>query len=256
MKLTILGCSGSVPGPGNPASGYLVESGDTRIALDLGNGTFGALQRHLDPFDLDAVLLSHLHPDHCADFAALTVFRRYHPAKPHDTAERRLPVFAPAEAPSRLAALYAPSARELAETDLTDVYDFSAHSGEPARIGPFEIHAVPLDHVCEGWGLRIAADDRVLAYTGDTGPCDGLGELAQGADVLLSEASWPDSPDAPPGIHLSGRQAAEAAKGGGVGRLLLTHLQPWTDPEVILAEARDGFDGPVELVEAGREYTV
>lgn len=74
--------------------------------------------------------------------------------------------------------------------------------------------------------------------------------------MLLSEASWPDSPDAPPGIHLSGRQAAEAAKGGGVGRLLLTHLQPWTDPEVILAEARDGFDGPVELVEAGREYTV
>ena len=256
MKLTILGCSGSVPGPDSPASGYLVESGGTRIVLDLGNGTLGALQRHLDPFDLDALLLSHLHPDHCADVAALTVLRRYHPAPPYDPAQRRLPVFAPEEAPSRLAALYAPSAAELAETDLGDVYDFTALSAGPVRIGAFEIHAVPVAHVCTGWGFRIAAEGRVLAYTGDTGPCHELTELAQGADVLLAEASWPDSPEAPEGVHLSGKQAAEVAKGSGVGTLLLTHLQPWTDPDVIAREAAARFEGPTEVVAAGRTYVV
>ena len=82
MRLTVLGCSGSGPGPISPASGYLVEAGDARLVLDLGNGTFGALQRHSDPWQLDAVLFSHLHPDHCADFTALVVYRRYHPHAP------------------------------------------------------------------------------------------------------------------------------------------------------------------------------
>ncbi|MGH3539116.1 MAG: MBL fold metallo-hydrolase, partial [Pseudonocardiaceae bacterium] len=67
MLLTVLGCSGSVPGPESPASGYLLRAGDTSVLLDLGNGTFGALQRYLDPFTLDGLILSHLHPDHCAD---------------------------------------------------------------------------------------------------------------------------------------------------------------------------------------------
>lgn len=256
MKLTILGCSGSVPGPDSPASGYLVEAGDTRIVLDLGNGTLGTLQRFADPFDLDAVLLSHLHPDHCADFAALTVLRRYHPAPPHDPRQWRLPVFGPEEAPDRLAALYEPSAAERVGSDLSDVYEFRPPPVEPIRIGAFEVRAVPMTHVCPSWGLRVTAEGRVLAYTGDTGPCGALTDLARDADVLLSEASWPDFPEAPDGLHLSGRQAAEVATGTGVGRLLLTHLQPWVDRRAVLDEARTHFDGPSELVRAGHSYDV
>src|SRR5690606_3522451 len=124
MRLVVLGCSGSGPGPDSPASGYLVEAGDARIVLDLGNGTFGALQRHVDPWRLDAVASSHLPPDHCADFTALVVHRRYHPHPPYDAAARPLAVHAPAEAPDRFAAAYAPSAAERAETDLTDVFAF------------------------------------------------------------------------------------------------------------------------------------
>lgn len=254
MKLTILGCSGSVPGPDSAASGYLITEGDTRVVLDLGNGTLGALQRFADPLSIDAVLLSHLHPDHCADVAALTVLRRYHPAA-RERAER-LPLVAPAEAPSRLAALYAASSAELAEADLSDVFEFRPPPETPVRIGPIEVRAVPVQHVAPAWGFRVEAGGRVLAYTGDTGPCDGLHELAQNADVLLAEASWPDSADAPDGVHLSGRQAAEVAKGGNVDRLLLTHLQPWTDHGAVLDEATASFGGEVALVEAGREYRV
>lgn len=256
MKLTILGCSGSVPGPESPASGYLVEAGDTRIVLDLGNGTLGTLQRFADPFTLDALLLSHLHPDHCADFAALTVLRRYCPNPLRDPRERPLPVFGPDESRSRLSALYASGSAELAATDLSDVFEFSALPVEPMRIGAFEVRAVPMAHVCPAWGIRLAAEGRVLAYTGDTGPCGALSELAEDADVLLSEASWTDFADAPADVHLSGRQAGEAAKAAGARRLLLTHLQPWSDREAVLAEARASFPGDSDLVAAGRTYEI
>ncbi|GAA0539305.1 MBL fold metallo-hydrolase [Saccharopolyspora subtropica] len=256
MKLTILGCSGSFPGPDSPSSGYLLESGGTRIALDLGNGTLGAMQRFIDPFELDAVFLTHLHPDHCADFGALTVLRRYHPNPPYDPTVHRLPVIAPENAPERFAALYAPNAEELAETDLSDVFEFVPISPEPVRIGAFEVRAVPVAHLCPAWGFRVAAEGRVLAYTGDTGPCPQLTELAADADVLLSEASWADFPDAPDGVHLSGRQAAGVATAAGARRLLLTHVVPWADRDAILTEAKAAFDGPAELVAADRTYDI
>ncbi|MBK0870035.1 MULTISPECIES: MBL fold metallo-hydrolase [unclassified Saccharopolyspora] len=255
MKLTILGCSGSLPRPDSPASGYLVESAGSRIVLDLGSGSIGTLQRFADPFALDGLFLTHLHPDHCADFGGLTVLRRYHPDPPFDAREHRLPVFGPPEAADRLARLYAPSSAELGDTDLSDVFEFGGVD-EPMRAGAFEVTALPMDHLCPSWGFRVRSEDRVLAYTGDTGPCAELGELARDADVLLAEASWPDAPDRPDGVHLSGAQAGRVAKQAGVRKLLLTHLQPWTDAGEILREATAEFDGPVEVVEAARSYQV
>ncbi|HVV09942.1 MBL fold metallo-hydrolase [Amycolatopsis sp.] len=252
MRLTILGCSGSIPGPGTAASGYLLEADGFLLAVELGNGTFAQLQARHDPFDLDALAFTHLHPDHCADFTALTVLRRYHPAPPYDVHEKRLPVYGPENAPQRLAKAYAPNDTELAETDLSDVYEFHP-IGRSAKIGPFELSAVPVDHPTEAFGLRVRHGDRTLAYTGDTGPCAALDELARGADVLLCEASWTDAPERPDGVHLSGRQAGELARRAGVGRLLLTHIAPWSDRGAILAEARAEFPGAV-LVEQGTGY--
>jgi ribonuclease BN (tRNA processing enzyme) len=257
MKLLVLGCSGSGPGPSSPASGYLVEAGDVRLVLDLGNGTVGALQRHLDPWRLDAVAFSHLHPDHCADFSALVVHRRYHPFAPADAG--RLPVFAPADAPDRFAAAYAPSSAERAETDLTDAFDFHAHA--PAvTIGDVTLRTAAVDHPCEAYALRVEHGGRSLVYSGDTGPCEGLVELARGADVLLCEATWPhvtsvwDEP--PTGVHLSGRQAGDHATAAGVGRLLLTHVPPWFDADELRTEAEAAFDGDVTVVAADAEYEI
>jgi ribonuclease BN (tRNA processing enzyme) len=260
MELIVLGCSGSGPSAASPASGYLVRAGGAAVVLDLGNGAFGALQRHLDPFDLDAVAFSHLHPDHCADFTALAVHRRYHPRKPYDPAARPLPVHAPAEAPERFAMAYAPSAQERAETDLTDVFAFHpVTDGTSAAVGDVRLDARAVDHLCEAYALRVEHAGRSLVYSGDTGPCDALVELAEGADALLCEATWPHTglwDEPPPGVHLSGRQAGEHAAKAGVGRLLITHVAAWYDREAILAEARAAFDGPVELVEAGGSYPV
>jgi len=210
MRLIVLGCSGSGPGPTSPASGYLVQAGATHLTLDLGNGTFGALQRHLDPWSLDAAVFSHLHPDHCADFTALAVHRRYHPRPPYDPSARPLPVFAPVEAPTRFAAAYAPSAAERAETDMTDVFAFHPLTdGCSVEIAGVTVRAGAVDHTCEAYALRVEHEGRCLVYSGDTGPCEGLVETARGADVLLCEASWPhvtESWDEPPrGVHMSGR---------------------------------------------------
>lgn len=255
MRLTILGCSGSVPGPGEPASGYLLDADGFRLGLEFGNGVFAELQRRCDPFDLGALVLSHLHPDHCADVTAMTVLRRYHPAPPYDPTERKLPVYAPANAPARLAMAYAPDETELAGTDLSDVYEFHALPAEPVKIGPFEVSAVPVDHPTEAFGVRVRHDGATFAYTGDTGPCDTLDGLVRGADVLLAEASWTDAPERPAGVHLSGRQAGELARDAGVERLLITHVAPWTDRDAILAEARGVFPA-AELAERDAVYDV
>jgi ribonuclease BN (tRNA processing enzyme) len=260
VRLTVLGCSGSGPGPTSPASGYLVSAGATRLLLDLGNGTFGALQRHLDPWALDAAVLSHLHADHCADMANLVVHRRYHPAPPPEVAP--LPVYAPADAADRLAAAYAASAEERGTTDLSDVLDFRpvADGGTVGGAG-VGLRATPVEHPVPAYAVRVEHGGASLVYSGDTGPCAGLVELARGVDVLLCEASWPHVvpgrwEEPPSGLHLSGRQAGEHAKAAGVGRLLLTHVPPWVDPAAQLAEAREAFDGPVELVAADATYEI
>lgn len=258
MLLTVLGCSGSVPGADAPTSGYLVEAGGFLLGLELGNGTLAAMQRVRDPFALDALLFSHLHPDHCADFSALTVIRRYHPDPPADCRAKRLPVYAPREAPERFVAAYCPDEAERRSEDLSDVYEFRALAPETVHIGPFEVTAISAAHPCESFSFRISHGGRSLVFTGDTGPAGmtGLVGLAAGADVLLSEASWTHAEGRPTDLHLSGLDAGQLAKRAGVGRLLVTHVPPWTDREAVLAEARAEYPGETVLVRQGSSYRI
>ena len=252
MRLTVLGCSGSMPAPDSPAAGYLVRADGFALGLDLGNGTLGAMQQHVDPFRLGGLVLSHLHPDHCADVSALHVYLCYHPEPL--VPRVRLPLYGPSETASRLAAAAAPSAADLATTDLSDAFDIRPLGGPSVHIGPFELTSAPVAHPCESYAVRVEHGGTSLVYTGDSGPCDELSKLAAGADVLLAEATWTDHPSRPRDVHLSGLQAGRLAATAGVGRLLLTHVAPWTERSAVLAEARQVFDGPVELVGAGLSY--
>jgi ribonuclease BN (tRNA processing enzyme) len=256
VRLTVLGCSGSAPGPHEPTSGYLLEADGFALGLELGNGTLAELSAVRDPLTLDALMFSHLHPDHCADFSALTVLRHWHPHPPADSAEHRLPVYAPVEAPDRFAAAYAADRAERETTDMTDVYDFRTLTPGTHTVGPFAIQAFAVTHPCETYGFRFTHAGRTLAYTADTGVCDALDDLASGVDVLLGEASWTHSADRPAGVHLSGRELGELAARAQVGHLLITHIAPWTDRRAVLAEAGAAFDGAVELVTRGGRYTV
>lgn len=251
MRLTVVGCSGSFPGPSSPASSYLLTADDAagrtwRLVLDLGNGALGPLQRHTRITDVDAVLLSHLHPDHFLDLCGVYVALRY---DPDGEAPGRLPVWGPAGTASRLAEAYgAPEGRGMGEQlDVREWVD-----GEPVRIGPFEVTPRRVLHPVPAFGLRVSGpgadgEQRVLAYTGDTDDCPALDELAGGVDLLLSEAAFHEGRDDVRGIHLTGRRAGQVAARAGVGRLVLTHLPPWNDPQRTLAEAAQTWTGPTEL---------
>ena len=261
MRLIVLGCSGSGPGPDSPASGYLIEAGTTRLTLDLGNGTLGALQRHADPWALGAVVFSHLHPDHCADFPSLVVHRRYHPRPPYDPGGTPLPVHAPAGAHTRFARAYAPSEREYATTDLTDVFAFhDLAAGAPVTVGTgpdaVTVTAYPVVHPCPSFALRLEHAGTVLTYSGDTAACDGLVEAARDADLFLCEASWPHGDGNPSGVHLSGREAGEQATAAGARRLVVTHVPAWYDRDDLATEAKSAFDGPVEPAFPDAEFGV
>ena len=250
MRLTIVGCSGSFPGPESAASCYLVEApydGRTyRLLLDLGNGALGALQRHVDPLDVDAIALSHLHADHFFDLASMYVYRRYHPKAPHP----RIPVLGPAGTAARLARAY-----DLPEEPgMNGEFAFTTWPGGTVELGPFQVRVERVAHPVEAYGMRISTDGSVLAYSGDTGPCAALESLAAGADALLAEAAFVESVEHPADLHLTGRDAAEHAARAGVRRLLLTHIPPWNDPAEVWSDARPAFDGPLDLAAAGASY--
>jgi ribonuclease BN (tRNA processing enzyme) len=252
MDLTIVGCSGSLAGPESPASCYLVraehEGRTWQVVLDLGSGALGALQRHTDPMSLDAVLLSHLHPDHCLDLTGLRVMRAHGPAP----ADGDLLVHGPEGTDERMARAYG----VLGPERMQGMAFVDLHDAVPFTVGPFSVTPYAVLHPVPTFGFRIAADGVVLAYTGDTDTCPRLGPLMQDADLVLSEASYLEGRDTGRGVHLTAHRAATAARDAGARRLMLTHLPPWTRAEDAVAEASQVWAGEVEVARPGQTVRV
>jgi ribonuclease BN (tRNA processing enzyme) len=242
VRLTVVGCSGSIPGPTSCSSCYLVEHDGFRVVVDMGHGSLGALQKHCAIDDIDAIVLSHLHPDHFIDLTALYVAHRY---GPYEFAGR-IPVLGPTGTAEQLASAYGMRSHK----GLTASFDFR-ELAVAAGIGPFRVRAERVAHPIEAYAVRLEAAGGSLVYSGDTGPCRALDDLASGADVLLAEASFIDGDDNPPDLHLTGRQAGAVAAAAGVGRLVLTHVPPWHDPEVAGREAASVFPGQIDLATPG-----
>lgn len=249
MRITVIGCSGSYPGPDSPASCYLLEADDGdrtwRVLLELGNGSLGALHNHIDPLSVDAVLVSHLHPDHYMDLCGYYVLRRYGPTGPQPP----IPVWGPPGIADRMAYAY-----DLPlDPGMREDFDFHEYAG-PFEIGPFTVEPVAVDHPVAAFGLRISAGGATFGYSGDTAPCEGLDRVAHGVPLLIAEASFREGDDNPPHIHLTGADCGSVAKRMGVGRLVLTHIPPWFDKARALEEATGVFDGAVELARPGAVY--
>lgn len=251
MKLTVVGCSGSFAGPDSPASCYLLEApfeGRTyRLVLDLGSGALGALQRYCDLRDIDSIVLSHLHADHCFDLSGMYVVSKYHPGG----SLARIPVLAPAGTGDHLAMAYGIDE----PPGMTEQFDFlPCVDGETVQLGPFAVTARLVDHPVTAFALRIATGGHTVVYSGDTGPTETLVDLAGGADLFLCEASFVESADNPPNLHLTGAEAGDFATRAGVGRLLVTHIPAWTDRAEVEMDVKSTWDGPCELVSAGSTY--
>jgi ribonuclease BN (tRNA processing enzyme) len=228
VLLTVIGCSGSAPGPDSACSCYLIEQDGFALLLDVGNGASGPLQRHLAPRDVDAVILSHAHSDHYIDIGQLQYLRNVAAAPP-------LPIIAPSNLPGLVLMPHPES------------WAFTLPQSGPVRLGPLTARLARVAHgQMECWATRIGD---ALCYTADTEPCAALDELAGGCGVLLAEASGLDGDHLP--RHLTAGDAGRLAARSGTRLLVLTHLRPWQDHARLLAEAVAHAPCPVILAQPG-----
>jgi ribonuclease BN (tRNA processing enzyme) len=233
VELTVLGCSGSYGAPsGGACSGYLVRAGASIIWMDCGNGSFANLQQHVNPADLSAVIITHAHPDHCVDIYGLHVLYRYGLQKDC------LPVYAPEGVEKTLEGLVG---------KWTDTFDWKL-VGEGARecVGDTDLRFSRTDHPLPTVGVEVAQGGKRLLYTADTGPGWSVESFAPGADLVLSEATYQHDDIRAP-IHLSARQAGEAARAAQARRLMLTHLWPTLDPVASVEEGSEAYGHAVTL---------
>jgi ribonuclease BN (tRNA processing enzyme) len=262
MKLTIVGCSGSLSGPDSPASSYLVQAPyrdrTFSLLLDCGPGAMGALYRYLDPREVDAIALSHLHADHCLDLCGYYVAACYSPSAPWP----RRSVYGPTNAASRIAQAYEVPRGDSSASEHGPPIEahFDWRIWQPSqRIGPFTVRTVRVDHPVEAYAIRVEEDKpggATMVYSGDTGPSEALVQIANGVDLLLVESAFLDDPDNPDGMHLSGAQAAAIGQAAGVAAIVVTHIPPWYEPDRVLAEATPHFDGPVSLAKPGAVWDI
>jgi len=236
LDLTVLGCSGSYAGPGGACSGYLLDDGTTRVWVDAGSGTLANLQRHVAVADVDAVVLSHEHPDHWSDIEGWNNVLRF---VLHRTG---FPVYAPAGLRRRT---YRDTAPQMAWHDVT--------GGDTVSVGTMEFTFSRTDHRPETLGMRVDAGGRSLGYSADTGPAWSLQALGAGLDLALCEATL--SPDEEGTLqHLSARQAGSSAREAQAGRLVLTHLWATLDPEQSRREGSEAFGAAVDVASIGARY--
>lgn len=238
-RLTVLGSCGGFPEPGRACNGFLLEHADYTIVLDLGYGTLPRLLASRPGGDVDAIVITHEHPDHCIDLHAL--FRvRFYGSDRH----ARIPLYCPPGVLDRLAGIEP-------DVDLSVVFDLTPLPGS-CDIGPFRLTSTVLPHFVDNVGVRLQSRDLTLAYTGDTAPVPELAELGRDADLFIVEATDRPGEIARPARNLmTAAEAGHWAAAAGAGRLLLTHFWPGRDRRASIAAAREHYDGDVIAADEG-----
>lgn len=241
MRVTVIGGQGAWPTPDAGCSGYLLEAAGQRILIDPGWATFQALIRLVAPAEIDAVLVSHGHPDHCADLLPLLRARAL-----STPAADPLPIYAPAGALDHLLASDAVGAVQRA-AELVAVAD-----GSSVRIGAFDATFAELPHHVTNLGMRLRTDAATVSYTGDGGPDPAVIELASDADLHIAEATFPEPiTDEDAGLLTDLATAVEQGAVAGARQVLLTHLWPGLSYNEILRTRYRGTTPSVSVARPG-----
>ncbi|HWQ05925.1 MAG TPA: MBL fold metallo-hydrolase [Feifaniaceae bacterium] len=239
MYLTVLGRYGPYPRSGGACSGYLLEDGETRVLIDCGAGVFARLIEFVSPEELSAVVLSHLHYDHCSDLFVMR-YALDNQLPGADGEKRRMPLYAPEEPFEVISAL-------------TKNALFERHTvkGEDElQIGSLTFRFTPMAHPVPTNGMRITGSNgHSLFFTGDTKPFSGMSEAARGATALLADTCFVN--DSQQGPHLNAKEACAMAREAGVQTLYCTHLWGKEDTEEALKKEID-FPSAFVVQERGR----
>jgi ribonuclease BN (tRNA processing enzyme) len=260
VRFTILGRSPAVPNPGEACAGYLIEGGRTRVMVDVGPGTVAQLLRLCNPWELDAVIVSHMHTDHFLD---LVTMRYSFPWK--DEANPKLKVYMPPGATAQMETI----ARGIGIPEyFARSFAFFEHDGVSAiETGDLRFEPTSTVHFVPTWGFRMTArpgsEDGAgtIGYSADSSPTPNLDILAERADLFICEAALRKvTDDAPPPErrgHLVPEEAGEVAQRGGVGRLVLTHLPVNSDGGTwAVTQAATTYEGPVEVADTLKAWEV
>ncbi len=249
MQLDVIGAGPAYTDrPGATGAAYLVRAGGSSILLDLGQGSFPRLAGLLDPATLDAVVVSHLHPDHFIDLVPLRHYLRW------ELPRRRVRVLGPAGLDARLDGLHGEAGFAAAAFDIEPLAEAST------VVGSFTVRAARVHHTDSSFGFRVsladAPDGHGLVYSGDCGRAEDLDPLTRPGDTLLCEVSFGPGPVIPGAEHLDAPAVGSLARRVKAGRVLLTHLQMGYDRDATLAGVRALYDGPVDLVDPGFTATI
>jgi ribonuclease BN (tRNA processing enzyme) len=238
FSVSVLGTATPHPLPGRACSGYLLTAGDTRVWVDAGPGTLANLQCHITLHDVDAIWISHLHLDHCGDLLAAF----YALAYGNLGTRTPIPVYAPAGLERRLAGFF--DRPDMAEILAPHFVFHELHDGHTVTVNDISLRAAAVNHGVEAYGLRAEHAGKILAFSGDTGPCAALDQLADSVDLLLceSEADHWDSNTLQ--VHHTPEDTGALAARAGVKRLLVTHVGPTLTPETATDRAASVFGGP------------
>ena len=248
MRLTEVGSSASYAGAGQACSGHLVQESDTSILLDCGNGSLANLARVMDPIALDAVFITHEHPDHFLDIYALWAMRSYAPQGPAGP----IRLFVPTGLAETMKSIL--SRRGHHDFDAAFEVQVFEH-GESIRVGMLTITPWRVEHTETTYALVVQGSGHRMCYTSDTAPTAPVRAAARGCDVLLAEATLPEE-YAGRAPHLTARQAAEIAQDAGAEQLILTHIWPTNDRERIARDAESAFSGPVHVARELDEFEI
>ena len=232
MTLTIIGCFGAYPPPGDATSGYLIEDGGTKVLLECGSGVLSTLSQRVPLHELDGLVLSHYHPDHCADLGCL----QYAVMIETQLAKRtkRFCAWGPGRADTL--------------TYETYCQGYSYEGLDAFRIGSLTFQTCKNIHEIDCYAIRVTGSQgEVLVFSGDTGYYEGLAGFAAQADCFLCESSFYAGQTHHGKQHLSADQAGMIASAAQARRLVLTHLPHFGEVERLVAQAEAVFTGSVLL---------
>jgi ribonuclease BN (tRNA processing enzyme) len=247
LVLTPVGVGAAYAASGEVQSSYLVTAGDRAVLLDLGSGALNRLQDEIPPERLDALVITHLHADHCVDLLALRVYMVWGPG-----AGRTIRVLGPPGLRERMTAFS--GSEGWAEAFRFE--ELNGPDGERDLGGGLVMRYREVPHLPPTFAVRLERGGAVICYGADGAPGPELPELAAGCDVLLCECSFGAEPIPAGTPHLNGAEAGRMAARAGAGRLLLTHCFPEFDRNAALAAAREAFGGPVDWARQGEPVAV
>ncbi len=242
MKITIIGCWGGFPSVGEATSGYLIEHDNYKLLLECGSGVVSSLQKKIDLGNLDAVVITHYHYDHCCDIGPLQYARQIKTQL--GQINYPLPIYAPKG--------------DFFELLKWDEYTFGQAFNETSilNLGPLEVSFIKNVHPVEAYSVKIKFDNKIVSFTSDTSYFNDLSNFFYGSHLLISECSFYSNMDGTKAGHLNSSQAGMLAEKANVKKLVLTHLPHFGNLNDLILQAQENYKGETILAEYMLEIVI